>query len=137
LVTDEPADAVAVAQQAAEQAQAERNAAFEVHPFGDLPLSDVAPIEQKELEEVAGRMTDWDWERFLVQHLEISKPEREALKEKVFSDCKDERYTTRMRLLKYNPFVVRSLQRRFEKRKPTYEALEKFHELPEDTTASG
>jgi hypothetical protein len=137
LVTDEPAESVAVAHAAAEQAQAERDAAFDAHPLGNLPLRDVAPIESKELEEVAGRMTDWDWERYLVQHLEISTPEREELKKKVFSDSKDERHATRMMLLKYNPFVVRSLQRRHEKMKPKYEALEKFHELPEDTKATG
>ena len=137
LVTDEPAESVAVAHAAAEQAQAEREAAVHTQPHGELPLSDVAPIETKELEEVASRMSDWDWERYLVQHLEITKPEREALKAKVFSEDREERHATRIMLLKYNPFVVRSLKRRHEKMKPTYEALEKFHELPEDTKATG
>jgi hypothetical protein len=137
LVTDEPAESVAVAHAAAEHAQAERDAAFQAHPFGNLPLSDVAPIEQKELEEVAGRMTDWDWERFLVQHMEISTAEHEALKAKVFSARRDEQWETRMRLLRYNPSAVRMLQRKHAKLKPTYEAMEKFHELPEDTKATG
>jgi hypothetical protein len=137
LETDEPAEIASEAKSAAELAERERNAGLAAHPEGDLPLSDIAPLEPEAVERAMETMSEEGWEKFC-NSLWIPQPERDALKQKVvWNDDRAARDATRRLLLKYNPQAVLKQLERLKKTSQMNAAYDEFEALPDDAKATG
>lgn len=134
LETDEPEEQHSAALASAVLAQQQSDERM-ANP--DLPLKDVAPLEEAQIDVAMGSMSDEGWEKFCDQ-LWITHEQREALKQKVvWSTDRAQRDATRRLLLKYNPRAVLGRLEKLEKMKPLSAALDDFQKLPDDTKATG